>query len=140
MYNTTPHSSSKYTPYELVFGKKAILPLTIKQFPTPLYNYDDFSQELRFRLQNTWRQANNNLKQSKEISKILYDRTAKPRSFSIGDQVLYRNQTRQGKLDQLWHGPFTLTSTKDVNSTIVINNKEKTVHNNDLKLFNSNPE
>lgn len=140
MYNTTPHSSSKYTPYELVFGKHPILPSSITKTATPLYNYDDYSHELRFRLQNAWRNAVVNLKKSKEMSKQAYDRTAKLKTFAVGDQVLYRNQTRKGKLDQLWYGPFTITSTKDVNSTIIIKNKEKMVHNNDLKLFNSQPE
>lgn len=140
MYNTTPHSSSRYTPYELVFGKQPIIPSSVKKAPAPLYNYDDFSQELRFRLQNSWRKAIDNLKRSKEISKLSYDRTAKQRSFAVGDQVLYRNQTRKGKLDQLWYGPFIITSTDNVNSTIIIKNKEKVVHNNDLKSFNSRPE
>lgn len=59
---------------------------------------------------------------------------------TVEDQVLYRNQARKGKRDKLWYVPFIITNTKDVNTTIIIKNKENIAHNNDLKLFNNEPE
>lgn len=53
MYNTTPHSSSNFTPYELVFGSQPNLPSRIKRKPQPLYNYDDYSKELKNKLQDS---------------------------------------------------------------------------------------
>lgn len=137
MYNSTPHSSSNFTPYELVFGFQPNLPSSIKRKPQPLYNYDDYSKELKNKLQESWNLANDNIKQSKITSKTQYDRSAMQRTFKITDKVLYRNQTREGKLDQLWDGPYPIEKIdSDVNTTIKIKNKLKTVHNNDLKLYN----
>lgn len=46
-------------------------------------------------------------------------------------------QTPNGKLDQLWEGPYNIEKIdSDVNTTIKIKNKLKTVHNNDLKIYN----
>jgi transposase InsO family protein len=39
-YNTTPHSVTKYTPYDVLFGRIANIPGKLRQ-PQPLYNYDD---------------------------------------------------------------------------------------------------
>ncbi|CAK1593922.1 unnamed protein product [Parnassius mnemosyne] len=49
-YNNTVHSSTKYTPYELVFGKPSELPCRISSCIKPLYNPDDYNLELKYRL------------------------------------------------------------------------------------------
>ena len=46
-YNTTAHTITKYTPYELEFGRKFNIPETLQ----PLYNYDDFVQTIRNKMQ-----------------------------------------------------------------------------------------
>lgn len=135
-YNTTPHTSSGFTPYELVYGQKPMIPSSIHRAPT-CTNFDDYDKELKHRLQSAWRIAMDHIDQSKETSKGHYDKNSRPKEFKIGDQVLYRNQTRSGKLDQLWDGPFEIVDVSDVNSKIKIKLKEKNVHNNDLKLFHS---
>lgn len=99
-----------------MFGKTPNLPSSLQRPPAPLYNYEDYDKILKHRLQSAWQKATINLKASKEISKNNYDRTTKPKEYSVGDMVLYRNHTRQNKLDQLWHGPFPIISTSDVNS------------------------
>lgn len=138
MYNSTPHSSTKYTPYELVFGKNPNVPSSLQRPPVPLYNYEDYDKILKNRLQSAWQKAAINLKMAKEVSKSNYDRTTKPKEYSVGDMVLYRNHTRQNKLDQLWYGPFPIISSSNVNSKIQIRNKIKNVHNNDLKKYYQN--
>lgn len=46
-YNTTFHSSTKFTPYELVFGFYPRLPSAITQ-PTEFhYTYDDYVENLK---------------------------------------------------------------------------------------------
>ena len=40
-FNTTPHSITRYSPYELLFGRKCNLPGELEQKAQPLYNYDD---------------------------------------------------------------------------------------------------
>jgi hypothetical protein len=51
VYNTTEHSATGYTPFELVYGFQSTLPSTLHETPSTQYNYDDFVTELRSRLQ-----------------------------------------------------------------------------------------
>ena len=45
-YNTSEHSATGYTPFELVFGHSPSLPSALKSDPSPQYNYDDYVSEL----------------------------------------------------------------------------------------------
>ena len=38
VYNTTPHTKTKYTPYEIVFGRKGNLPGQLQQRTAPVYH------------------------------------------------------------------------------------------------------
>jgi len=51
MYNTTPHTSHKFTPYELVFGIQPLVPSSFLKPPSPVYNYNDYVGDLRTRMQ-----------------------------------------------------------------------------------------
>ena len=51
MYNTTPRTMTKYTPCEIVFGRKANLPGQLQQKTAPLYNYDDIVHDVKHKLQ-----------------------------------------------------------------------------------------
>ncbi|KAL6420403.1 hypothetical protein ACFW04_014530 [Cataglyphis niger] len=52
-YNTTPHTATGYTPFELVYGHQAELSTSLTRPPKPMYNYDDYAQKLKERLQAT---------------------------------------------------------------------------------------
>ncbi|KAH9641820.1 hypothetical protein HF086_005360 [Spodoptera exigua] len=62
-FNTTVHSETKYTPFELVFGKHCNLPSNIEQnsYVDPLYNPDSYPLQLKYRLQRAQAEARNNL-------------------------------------------------------------------------------
>ena len=47
VYNTTPHTLTKFTPYEIVFGRKVNVPGQLQQTPTPVYNYDDLMHDVK---------------------------------------------------------------------------------------------
>lgn len=48
IYNTTPHSSTNYTPFKLLYGYEAALPAELRKTPNPLYNYNDYVQNSEF--------------------------------------------------------------------------------------------
>lgn len=77
-YNTTVHSETKFTPYELVFGKVCPLPSNILKTVEPLYNFGSYPCELKYRLQLSQKQARDNLLLSKRNRKTMYDKYLNP--------------------------------------------------------------
>jgi hypothetical protein len=47
VYNTTPNTMTKYTPYEVLFGRRANIPGQLQRPPAPVYNYDDVIRDVR---------------------------------------------------------------------------------------------
>lgn len=64
-YNNSVHVSTGYTPMQLLFGFCAEMPSKLTKEPEPLYTYDDYIQELRFKLQKGFSIARKNLWQAK---------------------------------------------------------------------------
>lgn len=137
-YNTTSHSSTNFSPFELIFGFKANLPSSISSPPQPVYNYEDYLSELRNRLQICHQMAKESINLKKERSKSYYDKSSNPSYFQVGTNVLYRNHVKKNKLSPIWNGPYEVIKiNNEYNTTILINNKPKTVHNNHLKHLNN---
>lgn len=136
-YNTTPHSSTKFTPHELIFGQKAEIPSALVKKPDTIYNYDDFVSEFKYKMQSSHELARENLLNSKQISKRQFDKSTNPISFQVGDLVLIENHTNK-KLGSRFDGPYLVTEIiSDTNTRLKIKNKEKVVHNNRLKLYHN---
>jgi transposase InsO family protein len=139
VYNTTRHSATSYTPFELLFGRPSTLPFALKRPPEPSYNYDDYVSELKGRLQTAHQQAHGKLIESKAKSKEHYDKTAGRVKLKVGDKVLLFDETvrrgRSRKLSAQWLGPYTITEMDKVNATITRGRKSVKVHTNRLKLF-----
>lgn len=68
-YNTTVHSSSKFTPFELVFGYKLSLPSSVTKEPEFKYTYDDYIDHLTLKLRKSREISRDNLLDSKEKNK-----------------------------------------------------------------------
>lgn len=133
-YNTTPNTEHGYTPYELVFGRKAILPHDLQDnisFVQPLYNPEQYLQELRFRLQNTNTNARRNLLQQKQKRQEVCNRKTNPTELKIGDLVYLSNENRK-KLDPFYIGPYIVTEIDEPNCKIKHREtlKETKVHKN----------
>lgn len=135
-YNTTPHSRTQFTPFELMFGEKANIPSSVQKKPDIVYNYDDYFFELKNKLQNAHEIAKENLFRSKILNKNQYDKKVHIININIGDKVLLENTTNK-KLESKYDGPYEVIKIiSDVNTKILIKGKEKIVNNNRLKLFN----
>lgn len=136
-FNTTVHTETKYSPYELVFGKHCALPNTFQTGIDPLYNYDSYPKELKFRLQKAQTDAKENLINNKHLRKLHYDKRCNPVMYKKGDLVLIKNHLGD-KLDNLFSGPFEVLEDLSPNVKILKNNLEYIVHKNNTKPFNSN--
>lgn len=137
-YNTTVHTETKYTPYELVFGRVAYLPSNLDHID-PVYSFDNYQLELKFRLQQASADARENLLDSKMKRKNIYDQSKKNCnsnvSFNVGDLVLVKNNSTN-KMDELFKGPYEVLRDESPNVVIVIRNKEVVVHKNRVKKYN----
>lgn len=138
-FNTTPHSSTGYSPHELVYGIKINLPTSLKNKPQAIYNYDNYYFELRYLLQKSHEIARQNQIRNKEKAKENYDTKLNKKQFKMGDKVLIQKLNIKGqgrKLNQLYDGPYEVTGIpSDVNTEINIKGKNKVFHNNILKKY-----
>jgi hypothetical protein len=133
-YNTTPHSVTKYTPYEVLFGRIANIPGKLQRQPQPLYNFDDIVLQIKSRMQNCQQIARERLMKFKEIQqqKVKHN----DYTFKESDLVLLRVENRQ-KLDPLWKGPYEIKEMRNSNAIIqeVGKRKHQEVHVNRLKPY-----
>jgi len=139
-YNTTPHTATTYTPFELLYGHQATLPTALSLPPKLTYSYDDYVEELKQKLRATQQLAKTHLNKAKIKAKSHADKTTNVRTFKIGDKVLLQDETlrrgRSKKLDAPWTGPYRIVEKiSDVNYKIQIKRKTACVHANRLKLF-----
>jgi len=136
VYNTTAHSATRFTPFELLFGRHSVLPSALKKPPEPHYNCDDYVSQLRSRLQTVHHHAHKNLITSKSKSKEHYDKTSGEMKLQLGNNVLLFEETvrrgRSHKLSAQWIGPYTITEIDKVNATITRGRKVTKVHVNCL--------
>ena len=133
---------TKYTPYEIVFGRKANLPGQLQQRTAPLYNYDDMVHDVKHKLQRCHELARANLMKSKQRRVTQQASKVNMPVFKKGDKVLLRNE-KAGKLDSLWAGPYTIYEIDPNNCTVIIElskKKKVKVHVNRLKVYQSRGE
>lgn len=132
-YNTTPHIDTTYTPYELLFGRLPSFPNDNIFDSNPIYNTDNYAQELKARLQFSLNKAKEYLENSKK-KRVDQSLNNNPLNLKKGDLVLVRNFNR--KKDQPpYHGPYKIIETKGVNSVLDFKNTIKEYHNNNLKKY-----
>lgn len=133
-FNNTIHSETKYAPFELIFGRSCNIPKSISHHIEPLYNQDNFSLDLKYRLKIALNDARNNLIRSKETRKHVYDKKCNPITYKINDLVLIKNECTK-KLDNIFEGPYRVLEDMGSNVKINKNDKVELVHKDRTKLF-----
>ncbi|KAL5518000.1 hypothetical protein EMCRGX_G003661 [Ephydatia muelleri] len=122
-YNTAKHASSLYSPFEVMFGRKAVLPIELSfndEGKTLLDDYEKHdtqqdSDSCHVYLTNARKEILENVKRNvmdaQRIQKRNYSRKrGKGSHFGIGDKVLKKDFRRKkragGALDPKWLGPY----------------------------------
>lgn len=137
-YNTSVHSQTKFTPFELVFGKKCVLPSNLTSGKIDaLYNFDSYPLELKYRIQTSQKEAYNNLLESKLKRKSRYDRNVNSISYKPNDLILLKNETGN-KFQSIYSGPYKVIKEVPPNVEILKDNKNYLVHKNRTKKYFSN--
>lgn len=137
-YNTTINSSTGYSPYELIFGRKPTIPSSVYKVNDSDLNYDDYIRQMKVTFKDAHEIARNNLILSKEKRKEIYDKKTNDWIPMWGDRVLVQMvQTGIGqKLQTKWRGPYDIVKfNSDQTTTIKNGNKLEHVHNNRLKKY-----
>ena len=138
-----PSSSLGYSPFELLYGRNVRGPMDVLK---ELWTKEDVSSELkdeyeyviqlRERLVKSWELAQETLKGASGRYKEYYDRSARKRKLSVGDQVLILLPTEQNKLMLQWKGPYPVVGTKyDYDYVVDVAGVSKTYHINLLKRY-----
>lgn len=135
-YNTGVHAETGFTPYELVFGKKCSLPSNLTKELDPLYNFESYPRELKYRLQLSQKEAKRNLLKSKFNRKVVYDKNVNPVSYKENDLILVKNDALCSKFNDIYSGPYVVI--KDIPPNVEIINKHgkiDSIHKNRTKPY-----
>ena len=104
VYRTTKHSTTKLSPYEILFGQNPISPhLTIPPV-TVIHNPGDYSGQLQRKLLELTEMVESNIVEAASRQKESY-KCREPAKLKVGQQVLLDDPTK-GKLDPRWTGPW----------------------------------
>lgn len=140
-YRSTPHSTTKNSPYFLLHGREMRLPTDwmTEELQQDL-SEEDLVNEIKRRLQYAYQRVTENMEQRKVQSKEYYDKRAIQKEFKCGDLVLlHAPQVKRGrskKLSMPWIGPYkVLDICNDVNIIIKKGRQTYKVHKNRLKHF-----
>ena len=113
-YNTSVHSSTGFTPFYLMFGRQAKLPIDIvygNPFPESI-SIGQYVTDLRKSFQEAYQNVRARTNAVTQRQKELYDRKAHGDMFEAGDLVWLHNPAvprgRSRKLHCPWTGPFTV--------------------------------
>jgi len=154
-YNTSVQSSTKYTPFFLMFGREATMPLHIiyppphstTDTPTTLPRYVQSTQQA---LHTAYTVVRANLDSSHRSAKQRYDRTAKTAAYVVGDLVWLHAHPpphTSPKLFKYWTGPWKITHKRSaVTYTLQAQfpttphmNTTTTAHSNRLRRYHTPP-
>ncbi|XP_072061951.1 uncharacterized protein [Arachis hypogaea] len=118
-YNTTPQNSTNKTPFKLVFGSNAMIPVEISQGSIRTNHFKDGvnSQTRKTELDTLEKVRDEARIRSEAMQKIIrnkYNKRVRPWTLQQGYLVLRRledvqNPPGQGKLIANWEGPFRIT-------------------------------
>ena len=139
-YNTTVHTSTRYSPYELIFGRDCRLPSSIEigdnieEFEFESVSYDDYCNEFNYRLKLAYKDVENNLDRCKLVRKQNYDKNVNIKTYDVNDLILIRNNIGN-KITPLYEGPYRVVNDKNSNVEIEKKNRIVVVHKNRTKLF-----
>ena len=140
MNNASANSSTKYSPYELMYGTPPTLPSVIS---SPSINTDeavatdDYIEEIQSTVMSKWNDAAVNLDNAKQQYKKYYDQgnVIKQKDIKVGDFVYVKNQTRKSSLDPYFLGPFEVLSVDECTATLHYNRRGPVaVHKNNIRV------
>ena len=147
-YRDTPHTVTGFSPFSLLFGREVKGPLSLVQESwlegeSEGVEAGEWLATLKQQMAVMADVVSKREKLAKAKMKIAYDKSAREKSFEIGDLVLIRKPGIQGKFGDSWGGPFeVLQKISTLNYRVQapgVASKSKVLHVNLMKKW-STPE
>ena len=145
-YNCTPHESTNVAPFELMFGRKAKLPIDAMFEEATEDNYtkkstQEYLEDLKDRMKKTRHIVKEINDKAREKQKKYYDVKAKAAKLNVGDQVLVKIMKFEGKhkiSDKFEEDIYEVIQQPRVDIPVfklrsLKSKREKTLHRNHLR-------
>lgn len=107
-YNTWIHSSTQQIPFEMMYGRTAILPFDIQDSNVTLTYNNEHVNKLNQMLSKVNEQAKMVIIKNQEKYKQRYDKNRTDPTYNIGDLVLVKTPNIRYKFDIRYEGPFRI--------------------------------
>ena len=157
-YNTATQSSTKFTPFELMFGRQAKIPLdlTLKAemgvaevaVSGPTTNHKlakQYVEEMGAHMNKVYELVSRNRDSNLDKAKWRHDRKIKPNKYVVGDLCLKVSRTARVGLARKTSGPFRvmevvsdqnyLIKRVDQHLKVVQSSRTERVHHNNVKKY-----
>jgi hypothetical protein len=135
-YNSGTHKTTRYSPYQLVFGRSPRLVIHAKPSSFSFSRPNSYFNQLRKSLKYLHHSARNNIIRQQEMNKQHYDRNRLDPHYTVGDTVLTKLHGMKGKLDPLFAiNPKIIISVQHPTYIVrdPITNIESRVHVGDIR-------
>lgn len=100
-YNCTPHETTKFSPYELLFGRKPKLPIDVMFQSVATKDIskstEEYLEDLQERMEQAHQIVQKHTEKAKARQKQYYDKKTKPVKITVGDEVLVKRLAFDGK-------------------------------------------
>ena len=98
-YNTGVHKSTRFSPYELLYGRSARLPIHIQTKVFTFLKPNDYFEQLKKTLRNFHQASRDNLLLQQQANQNYYNKNRLNPQLNLGEKVLTRIYGLKGKLD-----------------------------------------
>lgn len=144
-YNTSRHDTTKFSPYFLLFGREAALPIVEHVRPPQPSSPGDalaFRKTLDTQLMEARERALTAIQVAQKKQTADYNQRHRPVVLQVGDSVLVKQtppQTGSTKLHRPWSEPHTVVAREGQNYTVRRDGREQLVHVQRLRPYVARP-
>ncbi|XP_068498439.1 uncharacterized protein [Phaseolus vulgaris] len=113
-YHTTPQSTTRETPFSLVYGSDTMIPVEIQENSPRFQNFvvEESNEERKVNLDlldEVREEARIKAESLKKRVGYKYNSKLRPRQFQVADLVMRKAHQLENKLSSKWTGPFRVT-------------------------------
>ncbi|CAF1098166.1 unnamed protein product [Rotaria sp. Silwood1] len=105
-YNIGQHRTTKYSPYQIVYGRNPTLPFDKPQPMVQFIKSNDYYNQFRRYRSFIIQQVRNNIQKQQKLNKQRYDLHRQNIQYKIGQLILAKPAIRNNKMQEIFEGPY----------------------------------